>query len=68
VAVVTHPDAAITARSGWTEWVIPYTDLAGANLSNVRTLYVGVGDRDNPVAGGTGTVFIDDVGYGHPAP
>jgi hypothetical protein len=68
VAVVTHPDASLSARSGWTEWVIPYSDLAGVNLSNASILYVGVGNRDNPTAGGSGTVFVDDVGYGHPAP
>jgi len=27
----------------------------------------GVGDRDNPTAGGTGTIYIDDIGFGHPA-
>jgi concanavalin A-like lectin/glucanase superfamily protein len=68
VAVVTHPDAAATARSGWTEWLIPYSDLAGVNLNSVSTIYVGVGDRDNPSAGGTGTVFVDDLGYGRPVP
>jgi hypothetical protein len=64
VAVVTHPSAAL--RSGWTEWVIPYTDLAGINLGSVKTMYVGVGDRDNPSSGGTGLVLIDDIGYGRP--
>jgi regulation of enolase protein 1 (concanavalin A-like superfamily) len=67
VAVVTHPDARITARSGWTEWLIPYSDLAGVNLNRVATLYVGVGDRDNPTAGGTGLIFVDDIGYGKSA-
>ena len=64
VAVVTHPDAAV--RSGWTEWLIPFSDLAGVNLNNVRTLTIGLGDRDNPSAGGSGLVFIDDIGFGHP--
>jgi len=68
VAVVTHPDPVLSARSGWTEWVIPYSDLGGINLNTVKTMYVGVGDRDNPTAGGAGTVFIDDIGYGHPVP
>ncbi|MHC4518117.1 MAG: discoidin domain-containing protein [Planctomycetota bacterium] len=68
VAVVTNPDSSATGRSGWTEWLIPHTDLAGVNLSRVAILYIGVGDRDNPSAGGTGLIFIDDVGYGHPAP
>ena len=67
VAVVTSANDAITARSGWTEWLIPYSDLSGINLSNVSMIYVGVGDRDNPSAGGTGVVYIDDIGFGHPA-
>jgi hypothetical protein len=67
VAVATHPDAGITARSGWNEWVIPFSDLSGVNLNRVATMYIGVGDRDNPTAGGTGLIFIDDIGYGKPA-
>jgi len=67
VAVVTHPDANITTAPDWTEWLIPYSDLAGVNLSRVAIMYIGIGDRDNPTAGGTGLIFIDDVAYGHPA-
>jgi len=68
VVVVTHPDPVLSARSGWTEWVIPYSELSGVNLGNVKTMYIGVGGRNNPSAGGAGTVFIDDIGYGRPAP
>jgi len=67
VAVVNSQPGA-TGRSGWTEWLIPYSDLAGVNLSRAAILYIGVGDRDNPTAGGTGMIFIDDVGYGHATP
>jgi hypothetical protein len=28
-------------------------------------MVIGVGDPDNPTAGGTGLIFIDDIGYGH---
>jgi len=66
VAVVTHPDTSLSARSGWTEWLIPYSDLADINLNSVRTMYIGIGDRNNPTAGGTGAIFVDDVGYGSP--
>ena len=65
VAVVTHADAAV--RSEWVEWSIPFEALAGVNLNSVRTLYIGLGDRDNPSAGGSGLVFIDDIAFGHPA-
>ncbi|MHC4520309.1 MAG: hypothetical protein ACYTAS_17110, partial [Planctomycetota bacterium] len=67
VAVVTNPDATAVGQSRWTEWLIPYSALSGINFNNVRTLFIGVGDRDNPTSGGTGTVFVDDIGYGKPA-
>jgi hypothetical protein len=67
VAVATHPDGAVLTTDTWQEWLIPYTELAGVNLSRVAMMYIGVGDRDNPSAGGTGLVFVDDIGYGKPA-
>ena len=51
----------------WQEWLIPYSDLGGVNLSRVAMMYIGVGDRDNPSAGGTGLIFVDDIGFGKPA-
>ena len=66
VAVVTHPNAGVVGLSAWQEWLVPYSELTGINLNNVRTMYIGVGDRNNPTSGGTGTVFIDDVGFGKP--
>ena len=67
VAVATHPDEAVLTTEAWQAWAIPYSDLSGVDLSRVATLYIGVGDRDNPTAGGTGTIYIDDVGFGNPA-
>ncbi len=64
IAVVTNPDPAITVRPTWQEWQIPYSELAGVDLSQVETMYIGVGDRDNPTEGGSGLIFIDDIGYG----
>ncbi len=68
VQAVTHPagDAA-TFLGGWNQWQIPFSEFAGVNLSRVETMYIGVGDRNTPSAGGTGLVFIDDVQFGHPA-
>jgi len=62
-AVVQHdnPDAAQTAS--WTEWNIDlqaFTDQ-GVNLSNVTSITLGLGNRNNPVAGGTGMMFFDDI-------
>ncbi|HPC95505.1 MAG TPA: discoidin domain-containing protein [Sedimentisphaerales bacterium] len=65
--VVANPNASATASPGWTEWRIPFNDFTGVNLGRIQTMYIGVGNRTSPTAGGTGRIFIDDIGYGHPA-
>jgi hypothetical protein len=67
IAVVTHADAQIAVSTDWQQWQIPLAEFAGVNLGSVRTVYVGLGNRDNPSAGGTGLIFIDDIEVGHPA-
>ncbi len=69
-AVVNHdnPDAAQTGR--WTEWSIPLQAFAdqGVNLANVNTIALGLGNRNNPVAGGSGTMYFDDIRLYPPPP
>jgi hypothetical protein len=60
-ATVVHPDAAAVNATTWTEWTIPLADLAGVNLTKVKTLYIGVGDSAHPAADGTGQIYIDDI-------
>jgi regulation of enolase protein 1 (concanavalin A-like superfamily) len=63
-ATIVHPDEAITIRSAWQEWTIPYSSLVGVNLSRVKAMVIGVGNRKTPATGGTGTVYIDDIALG----
>ncbi len=62
-AVVTHdnPDSALI--NTWTRWTIDLTRFAdqGVNLVNVNTITIGFGNKNNPVAGGSGMVFFDDI-------
>ena len=51
----------------WTQWTIPFSDLAGVNMSKVKKLAIGVGNKAAPVKGTAGTVFVDDIGVGKPA-
>jgi hypothetical protein len=67
LAVVTHPDPEATVLVDWQEWQIPLSALAGVNMARVETMYLGVGDPDNPLPAGTGLVFVDDIWVGHPA-
>ncbi len=66
VAVATNPDPAAVAASTWTEWKVPLSSFAGVNLAKVKKLYIGVGDRKNPAAGGTGRIYIDDIRVSKP--
>jgi len=69
VKVIAHPDSAATLLTTWQQWRIPLSDLgsAGVKLTAIKRLAIGVGDRSNPKAGGTGLIYIDDIGVGHPA-
>ncbi len=67
-ATVTNPAGDLaTLLGGWNEWLIPYSDLAGVNLSRIEAMTIGVGSPGNPTAGGTGIIYVDDIGYGSPA-
>ena len=62
-AVVTNdnPDAAL--RTSWTQWNIDLTRFAdqGVNLSIVNSITLGLGNRSNPTAGGSGMMYFDDI-------
>ncbi len=64
---VAHPDPAATTASAWTQWRIALGDLTGINLAAVKKLTIGAGDKANPKAGAAGMLYIDDIGFGHPA-
>ena len=55
------PDAALT--TAWTEWNIDLQTFAdqGVNLANVTSITLGLGNRANPVAGGAGIMYFDDI-------
>jgi hypothetical protein len=62
-AVVTNNDANAALVTEWTQWDIPLQAFAdqGVDLANVGTLSIGFGNKANPVRGGVGNVFIDDI-------
>jgi hypothetical protein len=67
--VVRHPDPAAAALATWQEWRIPLNEFtsAGVNMTRVKKMSIGAGDRTAPVKGGAGLLYIDDIGFGHPA-
>jgi hypothetical protein len=58
--VVSLGTAALNVTT-WTEFKVPLSQFAGVNLAAVTKMYLGVGDRANPKAGGHGKLYIDDI-------
>ncbi|MCP4263461.1 MAG: LamG domain-containing protein [Planctomycetes bacterium] len=56
-----NPDAA--QKTSWTQWNIDLQRFAdqGVNLANVNSITLGLGNRNNPVAGGSGMMYFDDI-------
>jgi hypothetical protein len=63
MAVVHHDNPNATQIGNWTEWAIDLQEFADQdlNITNVNSITIGFGNRTNPVAGGAGLVFFDDI-------
>jgi len=69
-AVVTHDNPNAAQVEAWTEWTIDMQAFAdqSVNLASVNTIAIGLGNKKNPVAGGSGTIYIDDIRLYRPTP
>lgn len=63
MGVVTNPDLTLVTLNKWTEWRIfmPQFMMTGVDLTAVKQITIGVGDRQKPAASGKGLVFFDDI-------
>ena len=63
-----NEDPEATTKAGWTRWMIPLPTLTdrGINLTNVNKIAIGLGSKGGVSAGGTGTIFIDDIALYRP--
>jgi hypothetical protein len=68
VVAFDNPDAAQIIS--WAQWTIPLQAFAdqGVNLTNVSSITLGLGNRVNPVAGGSGMMYFDDIRLYAPVP
>jgi len=61
---VLHEDPAAAQTGAWQPWDIPLQSFVdkGADVTNVTSIAVGTGNKTNPQAGGSGTMYFDDIG------
>jgi hypothetical protein len=69
-AVVNHDNPNAAQITTWTEWNIDLQAFAdqGVNLANVNTISLGLGNKSNPLAGGSGVLYFDDIRLYPPPP
>jgi len=69
-ALVNHDNPEAASQAEWTEWNIDLQAFAdqGVSLANVTSITLGLGNRSNPVAGGAGMLYFDDIRLYPPAP
>jgi YD repeat-containing protein len=62
-AVVYHDDPDAAQMDTWTEWNIDLKEFQdkGINLTDVDSIALGFGNRNNPQAGGAGKMYFDDI-------
>jgi hypothetical protein len=67
-ALVANDDTAAATIIEWAEWRILLQDIAdqGINLGNVDKIAVGLGSKGGASAGGSGTLYIDDIRLNQP--
>ncbi len=60
---VYHDDPNAAQVTTWTEWRIDLHDFTaqGVDLSNIDTISIGFGYKDNPQPGGSGKMHFDDI-------
>jgi hypothetical protein len=66
-AVVNHDNPNAAQIDEWTQWNIDLQAF-GVNLTNVNTIALGLGNKKNPQAGGSGMMYFDDIRLYAPLP
>ncbi len=62
-AIACYNDPEALLIEDWTEWTIDLQEFAnqGIDLTNVNTISIGFGDKNNPRPGGSGVMYFDDI-------
>ncbi|MFQ6034261.1 MAG: hypothetical protein ACE5NM_00230 [Sedimentisphaerales bacterium] len=61
--VVSHANPSATMFNTWQQWNIDLKQFsnAGIDLTNVKKMYIGVGNRAGQQPGGSGMLYFDDI-------
>jgi hypothetical protein len=69
-AVIYYNNPEALLIENWMEWTIDLQEFAnqGVDLTNVNSISIGFGDKNNPQPGGSGVMYFDDIRLYRPNP
>ncbi|MBN1505635.1 MAG: discoidin domain-containing protein [Sedimentisphaerales bacterium] len=69
-ATVVNADPYAVGVGAWTPWSFPLSEFSsgGVKTNSIRRMTIGLGDEAKAASGASGLIYIDDIGYGRPAP
>ena len=61
--LVTGDDANAAQTDGWAQWSIPLAEFSnqGVDMTRVKSMTIGFGNKSNPQLGGIGSMYFDDI-------
>ncbi|MGE5295318.1 MAG: PA14 domain-containing protein [Solirubrobacterales bacterium] len=60
-ATITHENAEAVRSTTWLEWKIPMSSFGAVDPTKIQKMSIGVGTRGATTAGGSGTIYVDDI-------
>ena len=60
-ADVMYTDSAAITASDWQQWSINLSEFVGVDLTAIKKMSIGVGDKESTEPGGSGILYIDDI-------
>ncbi|MBN2312297.1 MAG: hypothetical protein JXM79_00115 [Sedimentisphaerales bacterium] len=66
--IAAHDNPSAAQIGAWTNWTIPLQTFSdqGINLTDVDKIAIGLGSEAGVTAGGTGTIYVDDIRLSQP--
>jgi hypothetical protein len=58
---VMYTDSAAITAAEWQQWSINLSDFVGVDMTAIKKMFIGVGDKESTEPGGSGIIYIDDI-------
>ncbi|MHC4207769.1 MAG: hypothetical protein ACYSTT_24200 [Planctomycetota bacterium] len=58
---VMYTDSSAITVAEWQQWSINLSEFVGVDLTAIKKMSIGIGDKESTEPGGSGVLYIDDI-------